>query len=132
MKDLSINEVSKIYGLSKDTLRYYDKEKLLVGKRLENGYRVYGQEEIFKLTYILAMKKVGYTMEEIKFIFSHTENTPECWANLRDFLHKQVEVLNRRKRDIDMMLELIGEFDKVVENQDEAKMFHLVSEIIKE
>ena len=44
---MKIKEVSKITGMSIDTLRYYEKEGLLdYVKRDENGRRNYGEEDL--------------------------------------------------------------------------------------
>lgn len=132
MKEFSIKELSEKFSISKDTLRYYDKEGLLVGKRLPNGYRVYDENDVYKLSYILAMKKVGYSMEEIKFVFSRTENKTECWDELSEFVLNQKKVLQRKKKEIELMLEVIDEFGKILEHQSEEKMLNLINQIIKE
>lgn len=132
MKEFSIKELSEKFSISKDTLRYYDKEGLLVGKRLPNGYRVYDENDVYKLSYILAMKKVGYSMEEIKFVFSRTENKTECWDELSEFFLNQKKVLQRKKKEIELMLEVIDEFGKILEHQSEEKMLNLINQIIKE
>lgn len=132
MKEFSIKELSEKFSISKDTLRYYDKEGLLIGKRLPNGYRVYDYNDVYKLSYILAMKKVGYSMEEIKFVFSRTENKTECWDELSEFVLNQKKVLQRKKKEIELMLEVIDEFGKILEHQNEEKMLNLINQIIKE
>lgn len=132
MKEFSIKELSEKFSISKDTLRYYDKEGLLIGKRLPNGYRVYDYNDVYKLSYILAMKKVGYSMEEIKFVFSRTENKTECWDELSEFVLNQKKVLQRKKKEIELMLEVIDEFGKILEHQSEEKMLNLINQIIKE
>lgn len=50
---MKINEVSKITGVSLRTLHYYDKIGLLVPAKLENGYRVYSNDDLNKLQKIL-------------------------------------------------------------------------------
>lgn len=49
-----INEISKLYGIGVDSLRYYEKLGVLVPRRDTNGYRLYGfnmiQERINVLT----------------------------------------------------------------------------------
>lgn len=132
LKEFSIKELSEKFSISKDTLRYYDKEGLLIGKRLPNGYRVYDYNDVYKLSYILAMKKVGYSMEEIKFVFSRTENKTECWDELSEFVLNQKKVLQRKKKEIELMLEVIDEFGKILEHQNEEKMLNLINQIIKE
>ncbi|WP_349515094.1 MerR family DNA-binding transcriptional regulator [Leuconostoc suionicum] len=43
----SINEISELTGLSKYTLRYYEKEKLIpLIKRDSSGHRIYNQKDL--------------------------------------------------------------------------------------
>ena len=55
-----IKEFSAQTGLSADTLRYYEKEGLLLPERDGNGYRVYGARDILRL------KEMGVPLARIK------------------------------------------------------------------
>lgn len=45
-KYYTIGEVSKIYDIATDSLRYYEKKGLVIPQRRDNGYRIYSLEEI--------------------------------------------------------------------------------------
>ena len=63
----SIGEVSEIYGVSIDTLRYYDKIGLMnpsINKN--NGYRIYLIEDIRILEFILSARKLELPIKKIK------------------------------------------------------------------
>ena len=63
----SIGEVSDIYDVSIDTLRYYDKIGLLhptINK--DNGYRVYLVEDLRILEFILSARKLEFSIKKIK------------------------------------------------------------------
>jgi len=67
--EYSIDKLSKLAGVSKRTLRYYEEIGLLLPKRLNsNNYRVYGTVEIDKLQEILFFRELGVSLEEIKKI----------------------------------------------------------------
>ena len=52
-KYYSIGEISKIYNIRVDTLRHYQKIKLLEpALKKEHGYRYYASEQIWKLNNI--------------------------------------------------------------------------------
>ena len=67
---MKINEVSKITGVSLRTLHYYDKIGLLVPAKLENGYRVYSNDDLNKLQKILFYKYLNFKLSDIANIFS--------------------------------------------------------------
>jgi DNA-binding transcriptional MerR regulator len=41
---MQIKDFAKKYQIQADTIRYYEKEKILKPKRRENGYREYDEE----------------------------------------------------------------------------------------
>ncbi|MFA5523757.1 MAG: MerR family transcriptional regulator [Tissierellales bacterium] len=67
-----IGEVSKKYDIGIETLRYYDKIGLLTVKR-KNNNRFYTEEDINKLHYIMAMKDLMFTLDDIKRILEVDE-----------------------------------------------------------
>ena len=67
---MTINEISKKFSLSKDTLRYWEKEKLIpTVKRDKNGYRVYDTKEQNWVFYIMVLRKAGMSIKKIKKVF---------------------------------------------------------------
>ncbi|MFT8477438.1 MAG: MerR family transcriptional regulator [Liquorilactobacillus sp.] len=63
----SINETSQLTGLSKYTLRYYEKEKVIPEvKRDSRGYRVYTEQDIEWLTFLLNIRQTGMPISKIK------------------------------------------------------------------
>lgn len=64
---MTINEISKKFSLSKDTLRYWEKEKLIpTVKRDQNGYRVYDTKEQNWVFYIMVLRKAGMSIKKLK------------------------------------------------------------------
>lgn len=64
---MTINEISKKFSLSKDTLRYWEKEKLIpTVKRDKNGYRVYDTKEQNWVFYIMVLRKAGMSINKLK------------------------------------------------------------------
>ena len=61
-----IGEISKLYQISVDTLRYYEELGLLTPKRGENGYRLYRLNDIWRLNVIRDLRGLGFPMERIR------------------------------------------------------------------
>ena len=65
---MTIKEISQEFDLTKDTIRYWEKEKLIPPvKRDENGYRVYDQYEENWIFYIKVLRKAGMQVKRIKY-----------------------------------------------------------------
>lgn len=63
-----ISELSQKTGVSKDTLRFYERAGLLnsTNKRGENNYRNYDDEAVSRLEFIKHGKSLGCTLSEIR------------------------------------------------------------------
>ena len=65
-KLLQIGEVARASGLTVRTLHHYDEIGLLVpSARSEAGYRLYGAADVRRLYRILALRGMGFPLEEI-------------------------------------------------------------------
>ena len=64
----SIGELSKLQNISRQTLIFYDKIDLFTPAYIdpENGYRYYNANQLDYLDTICIMKKIGFSLEEIK------------------------------------------------------------------
>lgn len=63
---MQIGELACATGLSRDTLRFYEKRGLLRSRRLANGYRDYPQEAVQWLCYLRSAQALGFTLAEIE------------------------------------------------------------------
>lgn len=68
---MNISEVEKITGISKQTIRFYEKEGLVSPKRnAENQYREYDEQDIRQLKQIYVLRKIGLSVLEIKQVLT--------------------------------------------------------------
>lgn len=61
-----IGEISSLYGIGTDSLRYYEELGILSPKRDFNGYRMYSIGDIRTLNVLRELRSVGFSMAEIK------------------------------------------------------------------
>ena len=97
---MKINEVSKITGVSLRTLHYYDKIGLLVPAKLENGYRVYSNDDLNKLQKILFYKYLNFKLSDIANII---ENNNDSLV----ILEEQHKLLLKEKQKIENVIKTI-------------------------
>lgn len=64
--DYSIGSFSKITGLSIDTLRYYEKERLIQVSRDVSGRRKYTDTDTRWIAFIKRLKETGMPIREIR------------------------------------------------------------------
>ena len=71
---MTVNEVSKLTGVSVRTLQYYDKIGLLSpASYTEAGYRMYDEKALERLQHILLFKELQFPLKEIKGILDSSD-----------------------------------------------------------
>lgn len=107
---LSIGAISKIFGVSKDTLRYYDKIGILKPEvNEENKYRYYDFRNIEQLGLILGIKCLGISLGEIKEVM-------EC-GNINEYknaLSKQEEIVERKISELQLLQKRLKEVGNII------------------
>lgn len=71
-----IGEISKLYKIGVDSIRYYEEIGLIQPERSESGYRHYSIHDIWRLNVIRDLRSIGFTMEQIReYLENHTTSS---------------------------------------------------------
>jgi DNA-binding transcriptional MerR regulator len=74
MPSFSIGQLARRAGVAIDTVRYYERSRLLVpASRLASGYRRYGPAELKRLNFIRRAKALGFSLRDIRLLLSLSE-----------------------------------------------------------
>ena len=105
-KYYKINEISKLYNIGQDSLRYYEKLGLLSPKRGSNGYRQYSSHDIYRLNIIKDMRNLGFSTAQIhNYLENRSVDNSICM--FEDELKKiseKIQQLEDMKEEIQMRL----------------------------
>ena len=66
-----IGEISALFHIGQDSLRYYEELGILCPRRGANGYRYYGLEDIWRLNIIRDLRALDFPMSAIKEYLDH-------------------------------------------------------------
>lgn len=93
------SEISKIVGVSKRTLQFYDDEGMIKVQRSETNYRLYDERILENLWEIMIYKEMGLKLEEIKQLLGMPENEKKrfCKAHIRK-IEEKISELEEQKR----------------------------------
>jgi DNA-binding transcriptional MerR regulator len=91
---LRIGQVSGRTGLSVDAIRFYEKSGLLERPaRTTGGYRLYREREVADLEFIQRAQKLGFSLNEIRELFSIQRHPDEVCVHVRDLIAQKLRVL---------------------------------------
>ena len=107
---LQIGKVSQRTGLSIDTIRFYEKVGLLPRPaRTSGGYRVYQQREVADLEFIQKAQQLGFSLNEIRELFSIQRHPHEVCAHVRDLIAQKLTVVRSKIAELQRLeAELTG------------------------
>jgi DNA-binding transcriptional MerR regulator len=115
-----IGELASKCGMTKDTIRFYEKRGLITLKnnhRRDNSYKEYSQHIHDKLLLIRELKNLGFTLTEIdKFLRLWTEDDASC-SKIRFVLENKIaEVGDQIKKLTDLKESLSVSLGKCANN----------------
>lgn len=106
---ITVNEIAKLTGISKRTIRYYDQIGLLTPAEInESGYRLYDNESLKTLRQILFFKELDFSLKDIKSILN-SKNFNEKVALER---HKKLLLLK-----IDNLNNIVNIINKILKGE---------------
>ncbi|NGZ85607.1 MerR family transcriptional regulator [Duganella aceris] len=93
---MQIGEIADATGLSRDTLRFYEKRGLLRARRSANGYRDYPPEAVDWLRYIRLAQTLGFTLSEIEADLPLLAEPDASAPQLRAALERKLTDIDQR------------------------------------
>lgn len=99
---MTIKEVAERYHLTQDTLRYYERVRMIQEvHRTSGGIRDYQEEDLRWLELALCMRKAGLPMEAmIEYLRLYQEGDETIPARL-ELLQNQMELLKKQKEQLE-------------------------------
>jgi DNA-binding transcriptional MerR regulator len=116
----TVNEVSKLTGISRRTLQYYDEIGLLPPSAVkESGYRQYNEKSLRRLWSILFYKELGLSLDDIRVLLENPKKKEkELLRRHRQILVEKQAKLQKLTLSVDRILNdefdisMLRDFDK--------------------
>ena len=94
-KRMTSGEIAKKAGVSQKAVRLYDEKGLLKPSEYSEGnYRLYDKEALLVLEKIIALKQIGFSLEEIRDNLVTGKN-----MDIAETLHQQLEIMEKQQRE---------------------------------
>lgn len=119
---VQIGELSKLCNISVKTLRYYDVEGLLIPDKIDEftGYRYYSASKLEDCYRIIALKELGFSLDEIRVQLSTNDN------------EKITAALNAKLTELQALIQTTQTQLRTIESiknnltEGESKMFNII------
>ncbi len=101
-----IGEFSTLSKTTIKTLRYYEKEKLLIPSYvdLETGYRFYETKQLLDLSKIISLRQIGLSIDNIRNILNG-DNIDKYLVNRKEEIESELTITNDQLSRINYLLE---------------------------
>ncbi|MGF1738657.1 Zn(2+)-responsive transcriptional regulator [Photobacterium satsumensis] len=97
-----IGQLAKHCGVSSDTLRFYEKNGLLVPSgRSESGYRLYSEDDLSRIHFILRAKAIGLSLDEIRELLDiRLEASQHSCAEVKAITQAKLDEVDRKMAEL--------------------------------
>ena len=114
---MKIAEVSEQYGLSADTLRYYERVGLIPPvNRSESGIRDYNELDLRRVDFIKCMRSAGLPVEVLIEYIALVQKGDKTIKARKEILVEQRELLVARMKEMQKTLDLLDHKIEIYEN----------------
>jgi MerR family transcriptional regulator, copper efflux regulator len=110
---MTIGQVANASGVGIQTLRYYEREKLLsTAARKPSGYRLYRSEVVARLRFIRRAKDLGFSLDEIRELLRLQDEKSRSRAKVKAIADRKIAQLDDKIRDLSRMREVLAHLSK--------------------
>ena len=114
---MKIAEVSELYGISLDTLRYYGRIGLIPPvHRNESGIRDYNELDLRRVDFIKCMRSAGLPIEVLIEYVGLVQQGDKTIETRKEILKEQRELLAARMQEMQKTLDILNHKIEVYEN----------------
>ena len=124
---MNISQLAKATSVTTDTLRYYEKQGLIIAPaRQENGYRAYTEAHIELVRFVRGAQTLGFSLIEIRGVLTQVSAGTFGRAEIEQHLSAKMAQIDAHMRQLKTLKkELVATFamltctpDKVVSTSD--------------
>lgn len=97
---MRIGELAAQTGMTRDTIRFYEKVGLIAGRRLANGYRDFPPEAVAWLHYVRTAQTLGFSLAEIVRTGEELRGAPDVAEALSALFEEEIQLVDARMAEL--------------------------------
>lgn len=108
---LQVRDITKLTGIDRETLRFYEKKGLLPKPlRTASGYREFTPETIVRLKFIKLAQDVGFSLREITDLLKLGQQKQVTRKELRQIAASKISSIDERITSLKEMRKILMDF----------------------
>lgn len=111
----TIGEISRLYHIGPDSIRYYERKGILEPIRGENGYRYYSSQSIWRMNLIVNLRGLGFSVDRIRDYFQNrtADSTKALLGEELELIRQKIEGLECLRASVGSQLAALEEADSI-------------------
>ncbi len=106
---LKIGEVAERGGVNLQTIRYYEREKLLPEPpRLASGYRIYPVQTVRRVRFIKRAQEIGFTLAEIRGLLAIRIDADRNSSEVRTLAQAKITDIEQKIQTLQLMKQVLS------------------------
>lgn len=97
---MRIGELAAQTGMTRDTIRFYEKVGLIAGRRLANGYRDFPPEAVAWLHYVRTAQTLGFSLAEIARTGEELRGASDAAEALSALFEEKIQLVDARMSEL--------------------------------
>lgn len=104
---MNIGDASRVVGLPVKTVRYYEDIGLVNAQRSASGYRLYGQNEIHKLSFVQRARSLGFSIDQCRALLSLYEDNNRTSAEVKKIAKTHLDEIEAKIVELEKLREAL-------------------------
>lgn len=106
---MNISDAAQRAGLPAKTIRYYEDIGLVTPNRDTNGYRVFSERELHKLTFLARSRALGFSIEDCRALLALYEDQTRASSDVKRIAKEHLDEIEVKISDLVAMRDTLSE-----------------------
>lgn len=115
---MNIRDVSEATGLPSKTIRYYESIGLVEPARSGNGYRVFSDRDLHKLTFLCRSRALGFSIDDCRTLLALYEDEDRASSEVRSVAKRHLAEIDRKVTDLKAMHDTLSHLVRTCSGDD--------------
>ncbi|MBI4179051.1 MerR family transcriptional regulator [bacterium] len=100
-KNITTGQLARLAGVNIETIRYYERRKLIdEPPRPYGGYRYYPEHAVTQIRFIKSAQRLGFDLKEVGILMSIRSGRPGGYESVRNILRAKIQATNAELRTL--------------------------------